>query len=297
MTIFQRVALLGKGSLGTVLLDQLLKASFTVTVLTRSASSATSLPPGVALEQVDYASIESLKTAFTGHDIVISTLSPSAIPLQKPVVDAAIAVGVKRFIPAEFGAMTSDPVGRELPFHKHAVEIHEYLKEKADAGLIEYTVFGVGVFMEMLFTTPLAVDIEHREARLFDGGSHPFSTSRLETVARAVVASLYKPDETRNRVVRVHDAVLTQGKLLDMAKMWTSGLQWKNVDVDAQGEIDGLLMQLENGFDPLLVSGLFAAALMSGKYGGEYKEVDNELLGLGFMSEKEIEDFGKELRG
>ncbi|KAL4986699.1 hypothetical protein BDW68DRAFT_197853 [Aspergillus falconensis] len=297
MTVFQRVALLGKGSLGTVLLDQLLKANFTVTVLTRSASSATSLPPRVALEQVDYTSIESLKTALTGHDIVISTLSLTAIPLQKPVIDAAIAVGVKRFIPAEFGAMTSDPVGRELPFHKHAVEIHEYLKEKADAGLTEYTVFGIGVFMEMLFTTPLVVDIGHREVRLFDGGSHPFSTSRLETVARAVVASLYNPDETRNRVVRVHDAVLTQRKLLDIAKMWTSGFEWKNVDVDAQAEVDGLLVQLEKGFNPALAPGLFAAALMSGRYGGEYKKVDNELLGLGFMSEKEIEQFGSKLRG
>ncbi|KAL5046557.1 hypothetical protein BDW71DRAFT_207350 [Aspergillus fruticulosus] len=276
MTVFQRVALLGKGSLGTVLLDQLLKANFTVTVLTRSASSATSLPPRVALEQVDYTSIESLKTALTGHDIVISTLSPTAIPLQKPIIDAAIAVGVKRFIPAEFGAMTSDP---------------------AEAGLTEYTVFGVGAFMEMLFTTPLVVDIEHREVRLFDGGSHPFSTSRLETVARAVVASLYNPDETRNRVVRVHDAVLTQRKLLGIAKMWTSGFEWKNVDVDAQAEVDGLLVQLEKGFNPALAPGLFAAALMSGRYGGEYKKVDNELLGLGFMSEKEIEQFGSKLRG
>ncbi|KAL3431506.1 hypothetical protein BDV09DRAFT_146988 [Aspergillus tetrazonus] len=293
MTIFRRVALLGKGSLGTVLLDELLNSNFTVTVLTRSVSSASSLPPGADLKQVDYSSAESLKTALAGHDIVISTLSPSAISLQKPVIDAAIAVGVRRFIPAEYGAMTSDPVGRKLPFHKDAVEIHEYLRETAAAGLIEYTVFGVGVFTELLFTTTLVVDLDHKEVRLFDGGIHPFSTSRLETVARAVVASLHKPDETRNRVIRVHDTILTQRGLLDMAKCWTPALEWKEAYVDAQAEVDSSLKQLEKEFSPALVPGVFAAALMSGRYGAEYKEVDNELLGMGFMDKREIDEFGK----
>ncbi|CBF84544.1 hypothetical protein AN8970.2 [Aspergillus nidulans FGSC A4] len=293
MTIFRRVALIGRGSLGTVLLDELLNSNFTVTVLTRSASSASSLPPGADIKQVDYSSAESLKTALAGHDIVISTLSPSAIPLQKQVIDAAIAVGVKRFIPAEYGAMTSDPVGRKLPFHKDAIEIHEFLRETVASGLIEYTVFGVGVLTELLFTTTLVVDLEHREVKLFDGGIHSFSTSRLETVARAVVASLHKPDETRNRVIRVHDAVLTQRQVLDMAKGWTPTLEWREVYVDAQAEVDRGLKQLEKEFSPALVPGVFAAALMSGRYGAEYKEVDNELLGLGFMDKREINDFGK----
>lgn len=264
-----------------------------MTVLTRSVSSASSLPPGADLKQVDYSSAESLKTALAGHDIVISTLSPSVISLQKPVIDAAIAVGVKRFIPAEYGAMTSDPVGRKLPFHKDAVEIHEYLRETAAAGLIEYTVFGVGVFTELLFTTTLVVDLDHKEVRLFDGGIHPFSTSRLETVARAVVASLHKSDETRNRVIRVHDTILTQRELLDMAKCWTPALEWKEAYVDAQAEVDRGLKQLEKEFSPALVPGVFAAALMSGRYGAEYKEVDNELLGMGFMDKREIDEFGK----
>ncbi|KAL4813503.1 hypothetical protein BDW67DRAFT_106098 [Aspergillus spinulosporus] len=295
MTIFQKVALLGKGSLGTVLLDELLNANFTVTVITRSVSSASSLPPGVALKHVDYTSIESLKTALAGHDIIISTLSPSVISLQKLVIDAAIAVGVKRFIPAEYGAMSSDPVGRKLPFHRDAIEVREYLKEAAATSLIEYTVFGVGVFMELLFTTTLVVDLDHREVKLFDGGIHPFSTSRLKTVARAVVASLHQPDESRNRVIRVHDAVLTQRELLDMAKGWMPTSEWKEVYVDAQAEVDRGLKQLEKEFTPSLVPGSFAAALMSGKYGAEYKEVDNELLGLKFMNKREIDEFGKKL--
>ncbi|KAL4758017.1 uncharacterized protein BDW70DRAFT_152852 [Aspergillus foveolatus] len=295
MTIFRRVALLG-ALLGPSSLTKLLNANFTVTVLIRSVSSVSSLPPGADLKQVDYSSTESLKTALAGHDIVISTLSPSAIPLQKPAIDAAIAVGVKRFIPAEYGAMSSDPVGTKLPFHKDAMETPEYLQQTAAAGLVEYTVFEVGVFTELLFTTTLVVDLDHREVRLYGGGIHPFSTSRLETVATAVVASLHKPDDTRNWVIRVHDAVLTQRELLDMAKGWTPALEWKEAYVDAQAEVEKSLKQLEKEFTPALVPGVFAAAFMSGRYGAEYKEVDNELLGLGFMGKSEIDELERNSR-
>lgn len=254
------------------------------------------LPVGVTAKEVDYASVSSLTTALQGHDLVISTVSPSAIPLQKPAIDAAIQAGVKRFIPAEFGAMTSDPEGKKLPFHAPAVEIHEYLAGKADAGEIEYTVFAVGGFLEMLFTIPLVVDFEKRAVALHDGGVHGFSVSRLSTVAKAVVASLGKAEETRNRLVRVHDKVLSQRKVYDIVRKWTPGETWTETEVDAEAAVQSLLGQLQNGFNPDLVPALFAAAFLSGKYGSEYADVDNELLGLGLMSDEEVEEFGLAFR-
>ncbi|BCS21575.1 aromatic alcohol reductase [Aspergillus puulaauensis] len=296
MATFQKVALLGKGALGSVLLTELLKAQYTVTVLTRSIASLGDLPTGATAKEVDYASVSSLTAALQGHDIVISTVSPSAIPLQKPAIDAAIQAGVKRFIPAEFGAMTSDPEGKKLPFHAPAVEIHEYLAAKADADEIEYTAFAVGGFLEMLFTVPLVVDFEKRAVALYDGGVHGFSVSRLSTVAKAVVASLGSSDETRNRLVRVHDTVLTQRKVYDIVRKWTPGETWTETQVDAEAAVQSILGQLAKGFHFSLVPALFAAAFMSGKYGGEYEGVDNELLGLGLMSDEEVEEFGLALR-
>lgn len=227
---------------------------------------------------------------------MISTVSPAAIPFQKPAIDAAIQAGVKRFIPAEFGAMTSDPEGKKLPFHAPAVEIHEYLAGKADAGKIEYTVFAVGGFLEMLFTSPLVVDFEKRAVALYDGGMHGFSVSRLSTVAKAVVASMDKAEKTKNRLVRVHDAILTQRKVYDIVRKWTPGETWTETEVDAEAAVQSALGQLAKGFDPALVATLFAAAFLSGKYGSEYKEVDNDLFGLGLMSDEEVEEFGRALR-
>ncbi|KAL4791457.1 hypothetical protein BDV19DRAFT_381555 [Aspergillus venezuelensis] len=294
MSPFKKVALLGKGSLGTIVLDELLNSNFEVTILTRSAKSNLSngVPPGATIKEVDYTSIDSLKRALTGHSVVISTLPPGAIPLQKPIIDASIAVGVKRFIPAEFGAMTSDPVGKNLPFHADAVEIHRYLAERAERGEIEYTVFAVGVFMHFLFCMPLAVDFKGRNVTLFHNGEKKFSASRLRTVARAVVASLEKPEESRNRLLRIHDTVLTQRKIYEFARKWTPREDWTEMNLDAEEQIQNALAQLQKGFDPALISGMFAAALFSGNYGGEYTSVDNELLGLGLMSDEEVEEFG-----
>ncbi len=189
--------------------------------------------------------------------------------------------------------MTSDPEGKKLPFHAPAIEIHEYLAGKADAGKIEYA---VGGFLEMLFTRPLVVDFDKRAVALYDGGVHGFGVSRLSTVAKAVVASMGKAEKTKNRLVRVHDAILTQRKVYDIVRKWTPGETWTETEVDAEAAVQSALGQLAKGFDPALVATLFAAAFLSGKYGSEYKEVDNDLFGLGLMSDEEVEEFGRALR-
>ncbi|RDW64449.1 uncharacterized protein DSM5745_09860 [Aspergillus mulundensis] len=288
MSPLQKVALLGRGKLGTVLLTELLNANYPVTVLSRTTTPATSLPPGATLHQVDYTSFEDLKTALTGHDTIISTLAYSAMPLQKPIIDAAIAVGAKRFIPAEYGAMEIDP---RITYYKEPLEIRAYLAEKAERNEIEYAIFHAGVWMEVIFSTPLIVDFEHRGVRVFDGGVHGFSVSRVRTLARAIVASLEKREETRNRVVRVHDAVLTQRGVLEMAKKCTPGEEWVEISVDARKEVEELIEKTGERVDDLLWPGLFAAVLMSGGFGAQYRDVDNELLGIEMMSEEEIEEF------
>ncbi|KAL4898867.1 hypothetical protein BDW74DRAFT_189869 [Aspergillus multicolor] len=299
---FKKVALLGKGKLGTVMLTELLNANYPVTVLSRhtSPTSSTPLPPGATLAKVDYTSLESLKSALSGHDIIISTVAYSAMNIQKPIIDAAIAVGVKRFIPAEYGPM---PIDRRMSYYTDALEIRAYLEAKAATGQLEYTIFTVGVWMEVVFSTPLVVDFEYRGVRLFDGGVHAFSTSRIVTVAKAVVKSLEmgKAEKTRDRIVWVHDAVLTQRRVLELAKRATAGdgeeREWVKMEVDAGKEVEELIKKTSEKFDDMLWPGLFAAALMCGRLGAEFQEVDNELLGIGVMSEEEIEAFCMELRG
>jgi uncharacterized protein YbjT (DUF2867 family) len=96
------IQLAQKGRIGTPVVLALVKAGFETTVLTRSAQSLQNLPAGVQVREVDYDSDESLKSALEGQHAVVSTVAMSAITNQKRIIDAAVSVGVKHFIPAEF---------------------------------------------------------------------------------------------------------------------------------------------------------------------------------------------------
>lgn len=55
---------------------------------------------------VDYSNKQSIKTALAGIDVVISTISGTALGVQPGIAEAAKEAGVKLFIPSEFGGPT-----------------------------------------------------------------------------------------------------------------------------------------------------------------------------------------------
>ncbi|KIW11464.1 hypothetical protein PV08_10764 [Exophiala spinifera] len=291
MSKIQKVTLLGKGTLGSAVLEQLLNAGFTVTVLSRTPDSVKGLPSGVKVDRVDYSSVESLATALRGQDAVVSTVGPGALSSQKLTIEACILAGVKRYIPSDYGAITTDPKAQTLPINRSTVEIQQYLAEKARSGDLEYTVLATGPFLDLLISWPFAVDFQNRSVELFDGGVHPFSTTRLATIGKAIAGVLRNTEATKNRVVYVHDIVLTQAKILALAKKYSApGEKWTETVVDSQTELDKALDGIaKGGLDQRKSMALIKAALFSGKYATEYKSVDNELLGLGFLSEEELD--------
>jgi hypothetical protein len=60
----------------------------------------------VHVKKVDYESLDSLKAALEGQDALVSAAATVAVGNQYPIIDAAVATGVKRFIPSEFGINT-----------------------------------------------------------------------------------------------------------------------------------------------------------------------------------------------
>lgn len=60
----------------------------------------------------------------------------------------------------------------------------------------------------MLLTKLLAVD----------GGNVPFSVTRTPAVGEAVASILKQPDKTANRVLFIHEAVITKNQLIDLAE-------------------------------------------------------------------------------
>lgn len=82
-----------------------------------------------------------------GWDTIICALAPPAVPKQKTVIDAAVAAGISRFVPSEFGFDLSTPFNSVQPSYKGKVAIETYLKEKAaENPKFSYTFISNGVF-------------------------------------------------------------------------------------------------------------------------------------------------------
>lgn len=94
------------GNLGKGILPHLLAASsLNITLLARSTSSA-QFPAGAKVIRSEF-SLASLTEVLKGQDAVISLMPIPAAGEQVTVIEAAIAAGVKRFIPSEFGSDNS----------------------------------------------------------------------------------------------------------------------------------------------------------------------------------------------
>jgi uncharacterized protein YbjT (DUF2867 family) len=93
---------------------------------------------------VDYSNKESIKKALTGVDVVISTISGTALDVQPRIAEAAKEVGVKLFVPSEFGG----PTEGETEGHLGAkAKVQEQLKAIG----IPYTLFYTGGFSDYVW--------------------------------------------------------------------------------------------------------------------------------------------------
>ena len=285
------ICLTQKGTLGSLVLQQLLENHFSVTVLTRNRERLGEVPSGVEISEVDYSSVESLTAALNGHDAVVCTVSMAGMGEQKVMIDASIRAGVKRFIPADYGSLSTDPNAHWLPIHVPLVGIQQYLREKGQSGELEYSILATGPWIEFFINTPAIIDMSGRTAHLVDGGVHPFSTSSIASVSRAIVGVLKNPEDTKNRVVHVSDIVTTQARIVELGKKYTPGQKWTEVMVDSDAELQKGRDKMARGepFDMLDQFGLLAAAMFSGNFYSKYDPVDNGLLGMDLMTEDKLE--------
>ena len=100
--LIKNVIVLGaSGSVGPSIVDALIKANFKVTILSRESSTKT-FAEDIEVLRTDYTR-NSLVSAFTNQDAVVSTIATFSTHIQASIIDAAIEAGVKRFVPSEYG--------------------------------------------------------------------------------------------------------------------------------------------------------------------------------------------------
>ncbi|KAH7193799.1 uncharacterized protein B0J16DRAFT_336021 [Fusarium flagelliforme] len=292
MSALKNIAVAGAaGDLGSAVFKALLDSNkFNLTVLTRPTSTST-FPSNVKVIKVDYDSLSDLTSALQGIDAVVSAVGSLAIPSQNLLIDAAIAAGVKRFLPSEYGSNLVIPSVRKLPTFATKVEIEDKLIGLKDK--ISYTFVYNGIFLDWGIKNNFFFDFSQPEVTIWDEGNVEFSTTTLASVGDAVVGVLNHPEETKNRIVYVQDTVLTQNKFLELAKQ-ASGKEWKVKHV----KIDDVTAKSDENvakgiFDwPTLAPYLFRAIFDENSV-PKFEKLDNELLGIKGVTEEQVKDLLK----
>lgn len=266
-----------------------------MTVLTRQSASH-SFPSSVKVAEVDYDSLESLTNALRGQDAVVSTIASAALAKQLLLIEAAAKAGVKRFLPSEFGSNTLNPKTAKLPSYGDKVAVQEALKKEAETSGMTYTFVINGPFFDWGLRVGFFANVKARTVTLWDGGDRVFSTTTLATIGRAVAGVLKHPEETKNRAVYIQDAALSAKQLLEIGKKAT-GDEWKGNVVSLDDHVNKGWAELQKPQpDPSnFVLNFISASIWGEGYGSKFEKLDNELLGIKQMDEKDIETMIREL--
>ncbi|KPI36717.1 uncharacterized protein AB675_10071 [Cyphellophora attinorum] len=224
------------GNVGSLLIAPL-AANFNLTILSRSSS--TSKPTNannVKTLRADY-TLEGLTKAFTGQDAVVSTVGAVAFGEQKVMIDAAVAAGVKRFLPSEMSMNGDAKAVRDLvPVFKTKHEVLEYLKSKEAKGLT-WTGLGTGPLFDWgLKAGFLDFDISKRHVTLWDKGDTRYSAITVADLGNAVVGVLQHPSETANRYVFAHSVTASQREVLNVLEGQTRQ-KWNVEPVTTEDEV------------------------------------------------------------
>lgn len=232
------------GNLGPSILKAFLSSSFNTSVLSREGSSST-FPAGINVIRANYDSVDSLKQAFQGQDAVFSLVG-QGVGEQDKLIDAAIAAGVKRFLPSEYGCDTANAKTRAiLPFFEAKYGTVNYLKTKEDA--ISWSSIVTGPFFDWGIKVGfLGFDPKSKTATIVDSGNATFSTTNLGAIGQAAVKVLENADATKNQYVYIGGFQTTQNEVLAAAEKIT-GEKWTVNKVTAKDFVAKGTEQLQKG--------------------------------------------------
>lgn len=285
------------GSVGAPILAALLaEPSFAVTILSRASSSAR-FPPGIPVKTVsDAFTTAELTEAFRGQDAVVSAITTSAVVsdgregLAYRVIDAAIAAGVKRFIPSEYGTNNLDPRARSVvPIYDAKGDNLEYLiaKAKESEGAFTWTSISCGSWLDWALDPSksgnfLGLDIKNRKATIYDSGEARYAITTSTNTALAVVKSLENADLTANKQVYLADFTTCQREVIAALEKEV-GEKFDVEERDSAPELRALREKYDGG-DGSAAFGLLAITFHADVDVGynfeKEQEIWNEKLGL-----------------
>jgi uncharacterized protein YbjT (DUF2867 family) len=254
-----------------------------VTVIQRASSKST-LPKSRAkvITVADTYPVEELTQAFRGQDVVLNAITSLSVSEQHRIIDAAIAAGVKRYVPSEFGLINSDPRAAALsPVFREKGEVQQYLKDRQDTGLT-WTSFACGMWLKWSIEHNfLGIDYAGQKFKIWDDGEGYFSCTTLEDTASAVVNALKKSAETANKLLLISNFATTQNELFAAIEE-LSGKKFERSYVKTDELVADAHKRLANG-DIYAAFDTIETGFVTGRYSGHLEEegpLANDLLGV-----------------
>ncbi|KAF2127388.1 NmrA-like family protein-like protein [Dothidotthia symphoricarpi CBS 119687] len=226
----------GTGNVATEILRvAIASGKHEITIFTRSQPSKPS--PDVSYKTVDYHDRASLTKALGGFDVCLSFLVvhlDTDCTVQKNLIHASMAAGVKRFAPSEWGIKNNSGV----PPYANKDEIARYLaelKNKGELGGMQYCLFQPSIFMDYfahpyslspeLITWPFFVDYENRRAMVLDDGDQPMVLTAIADDSAMLARALEDP-EAWPAVGGIRGCRTTINELVALGKKIRGG-EWK----------------------------------------------------------------------
>lgn len=262
MSTIKNVLIAGAtGSVGATILEALLaEPSFKVTILSRASSRAT-FPKDIPVIRIsDAYTVEELTSAFQNQDAVVVALTTSSVTkdgrdgLAYRLIDAAIAAGVKRFIPSEFGTNNLDPRAQSVvPIYEIKGAMLEYLitKAKASNGTLTWTSISCGSWLDWALDPVKSgnfffMDVKAKTATMYDSGDARFAVTTSSNTGLAVVRSLKYADQTANKQVFLADFMATANEVLESLER-QSGQKFAITRKDSEPEMKVLRKKYNAG--------------------------------------------------
>jgi len=188
MSGYKSFGVIGAGNIGSWIIDGLLREKANgkvtnVTVITRSNAQADHpdwVSKGAKFAVTDYDSDESLKSAFEGVDVLISTISASVIPKQLKFATVASAAGVQLFLPSEFGIPT-DKATQGIFLAKKQVQ------DKCKELNLPYSLIFTGFWTDTTFIPLFGFDFENGTVDIGGKGETPITFTSREDVIRFIL--------------------------------------------------------------------------------------------------------------
>ncbi|KAF2795208.1 isoflavone reductase family protein [Melanomma pulvis-pyrius CBS 109.77] len=235
------------------------KPAYCISVLTYPSHSPY-IPPHVPPNAIDHRtsdfSSQSLESVFAGQNLVISTIAGGDYDLQVRIIDAAIAAGVKRFIPHEFA---QDSLNRGLqeriPRSQTRARIIDYLRGVSITHTaFEWVAVAVGCILDkMLVSGDLGFDLQWESATIHGTGTEKFAATSLGRVGVVIASVVRNWHMVKNQFVYAAGVLVSANEVLaslerSTTSTWSVGYSTVD-DCIREGEL-----RIERGFPD---SGMF----------------------------------------